>query len=213
MHFCEIIILPIFSASICLRQASTYGKSVNRYATSLWTISYPTTPYPSDFHTPSHEIHLIRTGQKILLLLSAASKQWISCRMIKPFVVRSLKYSMEPRSHKPICQLLEIGSSDCRAVDLNGFSRKFTIANLMPRFLHVKPKAKPEEIDAFKKGISTISDEDLVHMISFRLVFPLEYYSNITMGLNATRSIPNSTQAWWEVSESRTNFKVSPSCE
>jgi hypothetical protein len=23
----------------------------------------------------------------------------------------------------------------------------------MPRFLHVKPKAKPEDIDAFKKGL------------------------------------------------------------
>jgi len=28
--------------------------------------------------------------------------------------------------------------------------RNFTIVDLMPRFLHVKPKAKPEEIDAFK---------------------------------------------------------------
>ncbi|CAF3346333.1 unnamed protein product [Rotaria sp. Silwood1] len=55
-------------------------------------------------------------------------------------------------------------------------STEFTIRNLMPRFLHVKPKAKPEDIDSFKK------------------VFSTEYYANITMGLNRTRSIPNSTE-------------------
>ncbi|CAF4702929.1 unnamed protein product [Rotaria sp. Silwood1] len=73
-------------------------------------------------------------------------------------------------------------------------STEFTIRNLMPRFLHVKPKAKPEDIDSFKK------------------VFSTEYYANITMGLNRTRSIPNSTEVWWEMSENRTLYTVSPSC-
>jgi hypothetical protein len=35
---------------------------------------------------------------------------------------------------------------------LFGFSQ-FKIHDLMPRFLHVKPKAKPEGIDAFHKGL------------------------------------------------------------
>jgi hypothetical protein len=35
--------------------------------------------------------------------------------------------------------------------------RNFTILNLMPRFLHVKPQAKPEEIDAFKNSNSFFS--------------------------------------------------------
>ncbi|CAF1290006.1 unnamed protein product [Adineta steineri] len=71
---------------------------------------------------------------------------------------------------------------------------KFTIQNLIPRFLHVKPKAKPEEIPAFKN------------------VFSSEYYADVTMGLNRTKSIPNSTEVWWEMSENRTRYKVSPSC-
>ena len=33
------------------------------------------------------------------------------------------------------------------------FYRNFTIDNLIPRFLHVKPKAKPDEINPFIKGI------------------------------------------------------------
>ncbi|CAF1630460.1 unnamed protein product, partial [Didymodactylos carnosus] len=56
-----------------------------------------------------------------------------------------------------------------------------TIHKLMPRFIHVKPKAKPEEIDSFAKK-----------------VFPYNYYANITMGLKAT---PNSTDVWWEMFE------------
>ncbi|CAF3646268.1 unnamed protein product [Rotaria sordida] len=73
-------------------------------------------------------------------------------------------------------------------------STTFTIRNLMPRFLHVRPKAKPENIEAFRR------------------VFPTEYYANITMGLNQTRSIPNSTEVWWEMSENRVGYRVSPSC-
>ena len=213
MHSYAIIILLISSASICLRPASIYGKSVNRYVTLLWTIFYPTTPCPSDFHTRSHEIHPIRMIQKILLLSSAESKQWISCQMIKRLAVHWLKYSMARRSRQRACQYFQNTYSDCSLVPLNGCSRKFTIASLMPRFLHVKPKAKPEEIDPFKKGNPSVDDEATASMISFRLVFPLEYYSNITMGLNAVRSIPNSTKAWWEVSEGRTNFKVTPACK
>ncbi|CAF1085642.1 unnamed protein product [Adineta ricciae] len=71
---------------------------------------------------------------------------------------------------------------------------EFTISNLMPRFLHVKPKAKPENIESFRK------------------VFLPEYYANITMGLNRAKSIPNSTEIWWKMSENRTGFKVTPSC-
>jgi len=33
------------------------------------------------------------------------------------------------------------------------YCRNFTIHELMPRFLRVKPKATPEEIDPFKQGI------------------------------------------------------------
>jgi len=67
----------------------------------------------------------------------------------------------------------------------------------MPRFLHVKPKAKPEEIGPFNK------------------VFRNEYHSNITMGLNRTKSIPNSTEVtevWWDMSENRNGFRVTPTC-
>ena len=84
----------------------------------------------------------------------------------------------------------------------------------MPRFLHVKPKAKPENIEAFRRGKeSTEAIVGFAIPIAFILVFPLEYYSNISMSLNQTRSIPNSTDVWWEMSESRDGFKVSPSCK
>ena len=49
--------------------------------------------------------------------------------------------------------------------------------------------------------------------IEFHLVFPTEYYASVTMGLNRTRSVPNSTDVWWEMSENRTGFKVSSSCK
>lgn len=65
----------------------------------------------------------------------------------------------------------------------------------MPRFLHVKPKAKPDEIDSFKK------------------IFPYGYYANITMGLNQTREIPNSTDVWWKMTETRTGSHFIPSCK
>ncbi len=32
----------------------------------------------------------------------------------------------------------------------------------------------------------------------------------ITMGLNGTKEIPNSTAVWWEMTEEREGFKVSP---
>ncbi len=52
--------------------------------------------------------------------------------------------------------------------------------------------------------------------LKFLLVFGSEYYSNITMSLNQTRLVPNSTElnnVWWEMRENRTGFKVAPSCE
>ena len=70
--------------------------------------------------------------------------------------------------------------------------RTFPIKKLLPRFLHVKPKAKPVEISDFEQ------------------VFADEFRSTITMGLN--RSIPNSTDVWWELSESRPQYRFSPSC-
>ncbi|CAF0897645.1 unnamed protein product [Adineta ricciae] len=70
-------------------------------------------------------------------------------------------------------------------------SINFTIANLMPRFLHVKPKANPEEIESLKN------------------IFINEYYANITMGLNRTKTIPNSTDVWWEVNENITKLDES----
>ncbi|CAF1201689.1 unnamed protein product [Rotaria sp. Silwood1] len=70
----------------------------------------------------------------------------------------------------------------------------FTIRNLIPRFLHVRPKAKPEEIIAFKN------------------VFVNDYYANITMGLNRTTTIPNSTDVWWEMSEYGNKYTYTPSC-
>ncbi|CAF3736399.1 unnamed protein product, partial [Adineta steineri] len=73
-------------------------------------------------------------------------------------------------------------------------SINFTIRDLMPRFLHVKPKAKPEEISALKT------------------IFPRDYYANITMGLNRTKSIPNSTDVWWEMSEHENKYDYRPSC-
>ncbi|CAM4812248.1 unnamed protein product [Rotaria magnacalcarata] len=70
----------------------------------------------------------------------------------------------------------------------------FTIFNLIPRFLHVKPKANPEEINSFKN------------------IFPRDYYANITMGLNRTKTIPNSTDVWWEMSEHGNKYSYTPSC-
>ncbi|CAF3272709.1 unnamed protein product, partial [Rotaria sp. Silwood2] len=72
---------------------------------------------------------------------------------------------------------------------------QFTINKLLPRFLHVKPKAKPRHIDPFKT------------------IFPYEYFGNITMSLNRATSVANSTDVWWSVFENRTEFQVSPSCE
>lgn len=69
-----------------------------------------------------------------------------------------------------------------------------TIPNLIPRFLHVRSKAKPDEVDAF------------------RPIFPSEYYGSITMGLNRSKSIPNSSQVWWEMWELRDNYTFIPSC-
>ena len=33
------------------------------------------------------------------------------------------------------------------------------------------------------------------------------------MSLNETKSISNSSEFWWEITEDRTEFKVTPSCE
>ncbi|CAF1290556.1 unnamed protein product, partial [Rotaria sordida] len=70
----------------------------------------------------------------------------------------------------------------------------FTIVNLLPRFLHVRPKANPEEILAFKN------------------IFLNDYYGNVTMGLNRTTTIPNSTDVWWEMSEHGNRYNYNPSC-
>jgi hypothetical protein len=70
----------------------------------------------------------------------------------------------------------------------------------MPRFLHVKPQAKPEEIDAFKNSNSFFS------------IF-LIIYAKITMGLNRTKTIPNSTDVWWEMSEYGNKYTYQPSCK
>lgn len=47
------------------------------------------------------------------------------------------------------------------------FCRNFTIQKLLPRYLHVKAKAKPEEITAFQTGSS--SAFFFVHSKSFVL--------------------------------------------
>lgn len=65
----------------------------------------------------------------------------------------------------------------------------------MPRLLHIKPKSKPEEIDSFRK------------------IFPYSYYANITMGLNQSQEIPNSTEVWWKMTENRTGPQFIPSCK
>jgi hypothetical protein len=92
---------------------------------------------------------------------------------------------------------------------LSGFSQ-FTIQNLIPKFVHVKPKGKPELVDAFKKGLFFC--ERISDCSNHYLVFPSEYYSNIMIGLNQP-SIPNSAEVWWEMTENRTDYKISPSCE
>jgi hypothetical protein len=47
------------------------------------------------------------------------------------------------------------------------------------------------------------------------LVFSNGYYANITMGLNSTKTIPNSTDVWWEMSEhgNTYEYRPSPSCK
>ncbi len=101
------------------------------------------------------------------------------------------------------------------------YCRNFTIHELMPRFLHVKPKATPEEIEPFKPGILFSKNIVCFLLLLFNLylVFPSEYYSDIIMGLNGTKAIPNSTEiqnstaVWWQMSENRTGFDFFPSCK
>ena len=47
------------------------------------------------------------------------------------------------------------------------------------------------------------------------VVFPRDYYASITMGLNRTKSIPNSTDVWWEMSEQKntSDYDYRPSCK
>ena len=87
----------------------------------------------------------------------------------------------------------------------------FTIPNLIPRFLHIKPKAKPEEIDAFKTGQSSARVQCLILTTRLILVLPSDYYASITMGLNRTRTVPNSTSVWWEMSEYDNKYLYTPS--
>lgn len=79
----------------------------------------------------------------------------------------------------------------------------------MPRFLHVKPKARPDEIVSFQNSIKFFLFRVKISLILF-LVFSSEYYSNIAMRL---RAIPNSTEVWWQMSENRTGYKINPSCK
>jgi hypothetical protein len=45
------------------------------------------------------------------------------------------------------------------------------------------------------------------------LVFSRDYYANITMRLNRTKTIPNSTDVWWEMSEHKNKYDFIPSCK
>ncbi|CAF4033815.1 unnamed protein product, partial [Rotaria sp. Silwood2] len=89
----------------------------------------------------------------------------------------------------------------------------FTIVNLLPRFLHVKPKAKPEEIFAFKNSNFILKNFiDYLKSTFCILGFLNDYYANITMGLNSTKTVPNSTDVWWEMSEYGNKYSYTPSC-
>ena len=92
--------------------------------------------------------------------------------------------------------------------------RTFTLPNLFPRFLHVKPKAKPDEIDSFRTGI--LLNEKKQKSVFLFPVFPNDYYANITFNLNhstvttGAKSVPNSTDVWWELSEQGNNYTYTP---
>ena len=43
-------------------------------------------------------------------------------------------------------------------------------------------------------------------------VFEGEFHSNIIMGLNRSKDIPNSTDVWWELHEARNDYRFIPSC-
>lgn len=92
--------------------------------------------------------------------------------------------------------------------------REFTIQKLLPRFLHVKPKAKPSNIVPFEKSIFLFNDYIVpcTNLLSC-IVFLADYYGNITMGLNRITSVPNSTNVWWKMSENRTGYKFKPLCK
>jgi len=62
--------------------------------------------------------------------------------------------------------------------------------------------------------------EKVIHFYKFYsslksifLVFPYDFYANITMGLNRTKTIPNSTDVWWEMSELENKYTYIPSCK
>jgi len=56
-------------------------------------------------------------------------------------------------------------------IQLLVYFRNFTIKNLLPRFLHVKPKAKPEEIRAFEDGI--LSFNNIIYLIILLFSFSI----------------------------------------
>jgi hypothetical protein len=56
-------------------------------------------------------------------------------------------------------------------IQLLVYFRNFTIKKLLPRFLHVKPKAKPEEIQAFRDGILSLNN--IIYLIILLFSFSI----------------------------------------
>jgi hypothetical protein len=56
-------------------------------------------------------------------------------------------------------------------IQLLVYFRNFTIKKLLPRFLHVKPKAKPDKIQALQDGI--LSFNNIIYLIILLFSFSI----------------------------------------
>lgn len=77
-------------------------------------------------------------------------------------------------------------------------------------FYILNQKQNQKKLQLFKRVMS-LSRFSPIIQFNFFLVFPYGYYANITMGLNRTKTIPNSTDVWWEMSEQNNTYEYRPS--
>ena len=195
--------------SICSPPASIFGISVNRFVISWWITFDRTIRSPCASLTRSFEILRIRMIQKISLQWSRERELSISLQTMHAFETHWSKFSTELSILKGIrkCGVDRMNSILGRRFHFPANSpfpiwcRDFSMSNRKPG-----RKRSNRSKQVRHRSLRFVN----LHFIE--LVFPAEYYSNITMRLSNTRSIPNSTSVWWEFSENRTGFRISPSC-